>query len=225
MPTSGVVTFALDQGDLLEEAYERCGLELKTGYDLKTARRSLDILSLEWGNRGLNYWLVDQQTIPLVAGTATYALPADTIDVLDAVIRTGTGASQSDILIERTSFTNYLQIPNKLTGGRPLQYTVSRTEPPSIIAWPVPDSTTPYSLVFYRMRRMQDTGSSMAYSADIASRMYPALVAGLAFYIAEKRSPIDKVMYLKQRYEEEFERSSQNDRDRSTLRIVPGGYC
>jgi hypothetical protein len=128
MSTSGASTFNLDLNNIVEEAFERCGLELRTGYDLKTARRSMNLLSMEWANRGINLWTVEQQVIPMVTGQPIYPLPVDTVDILDAVIRTNNGSTsnQIDINISRIAEPTYMSIPNKLTTGRPIQMYVNR---------------------------------------------------------------------------------------------------
>jgi hypothetical protein len=128
MSTSGTSTFNLDLNNIVEEAFERCGLELRTGYDLKTARRSMNLLSMEWANRGINLWTVEQQTIALNTGQAIYPLPVDTVDIMDAVIRTQSGSqyNQIDINISRIAEPTYMSIPNKLATGRPIQMYVNR---------------------------------------------------------------------------------------------------
>ena len=126
MTTSGITSFNLDLSELVEEAFERCGKELRTGYDLRTARRSLNLLTIEWANRGINLWTIEQGEIPMVTGQSTYNLPADTIDLLDTVIRTGTGQNQIDINISRISESTYSTLPNKLAQGRPIQVWINR---------------------------------------------------------------------------------------------------
>lgn len=221
MSTSGTTTFDLDAGELIEEAYERCGLEPRTGYDLKSARRSLNLLAIEWASAGLNLWTVDQQTLNLTAGTATYSLPTDTIDILDAVIRTnaGSAATQSDIVIPRISFSTYSAQTNKLVQGRPIQFLVQRLIAPTVTFWQVPDATTPYQFVYYRMRRMQDI-TSVDNTEDIPFRFLPAIAAGLAYKIAVKKAP-DRVQMLKPMYDAAFQMAADEDRERATFRWVP----
>ena len=149
MTTTGTSTFNLDLNDIVEEAFERCGKELRTGYDLRTARRSLNLLTIEWSNRGINLWTIEEGSIPLIQGDITYDLPADTIDLLDQVVRTGTGQNQIDININRISESTYSTIPNKNTTGRPIQvwinrqsgatYPVTGVKYPQINVWPAPD--------------------------------------------------------------------------------------
>ena len=223
MPTSGTVTFLPDWGDICEEAYERAGLEPKNGYDLRTARRSLNLLFLEWSNCGLNFWLVDQQTLTLSPGVATYDLPGDTIDVLDGAIRTGSGTSQSDIIISRIGFTTYLQVPNKNNQGRPIQYYVSRnTGSVKVTFYNVPDQA--YTFVYYRLRRIQDSGG-MENSPDVPVRFIPAMIAGLAYKIACKRTPDPTLRaQLKQEYEEQMSMAIDADAERAPLLIYPRSY-
>jgi hypothetical protein len=221
MPSSGVKSFELDVSDYIEEAFERCGVEVRTGYDLKTAKRSLNLLLADWANRGLNQWTIQSSTTALVAGTADYTLTADTIDVLSPIVlRSGTGANQSDIQIARISRGDYTNIPNKNTSGRPVQVFIDRQVSPTIKIWPVPDTT--YTLVYDRLVRLDDAA---AYNDElqVPFRFYPCLAAGLAYYLALKRAP-DRVQLLKAVYEEEFDRAATEDRDRASLIIAPGRY-
>ena len=221
MSTSGTTTFNLDAGELIEEAFERCGLEPRVGYDLKSARRSLNLLALEWASAGLNLWTVDQQTLSLVAGTATYSLPVDTIDVLDAVLRTNAGnaALQSDIVMSRVSFSTYSAQTNKLLQDRPIQFLVMRTATPTVTFWPIPDAAQSYQFVYYRMRRMQDI-TSVDNTEDIPFRFLPAIAAGLAYKIAVKKAP-DRVQLLKPLYDQAFALAADEDRERASFRLVP----
>ena len=217
MATSGSTDFELDVADYIEEAFERCGQEVRTGYDLKTAKRSLNLLFADWANRGLNRWTIEQTTITLSAGTLEYTLDADTIDILSAVIRTGSGINQSDTQISRISRDVYLNIPNKNTQGRPNQWYVDRQIVPKIRLYPTPDTT--YSLVFDRLTRIEDA-DTFGNTADVPFRFFPCLSAGLAYYIALKRAP-DIVPLLKQLYEEEFNRAAFEDVDRANLSLTP----
>jgi|TARA_R100000329_G_scaffold60355_1_gene54030 hypothetical protein len=217
MATSGSTDFELDVADYIEEAFERCGQEVRTGYDLKTAKRSLNLLFADWANRGLNRWTIVQTTTTLSAGTLEYTLDADTIDILSAVIRTGTGINQSDTQISRISRDVYLNIPNKNTQGRPNQWYVDRQIIPKIRLYPTPDTT--YTLVFDRLTRIEDA-DTFVNTADVPFRFYPCLSAGLAYYIALKRAP-DRVPLLKQLYEEEFNRAAFEDVDRANLSLTP----
>ena len=223
MATSGTATFNLEFDDLIEEAYERCGLESRTGYDMKTARRSLNLLFAEWANRGLNLWTIVQDSLVMVPGQAQYNLPADTVNVLSAVIRTGSGQTQQDITIDRISQNEYLHQPNKLVPGRPAQYYVQRTAVPVLFVYPAPDTTQAYTFQYYTMRRIQDVGTYIN-TADIVFRFLPCLVAGLAYYLALKKVP-ERVPLLKQIYEEEFARAAMEDRDTASVYLTPSmGY-
>jgi len=212
MALSGSNDFELDVADYVEEAFERCGLEVRTGYDLKTATRSLNLMLADWANRGLNRWTMTQTSTTLTAGTANYNLGIDTIDILSAVIRTGTGTNQSDISLSRLSRDGYLSITNKNTTGKPTQFYVDRQINPIVKLWPTPDSVD-------RLVRMDDADSS-TNTLDVPFRFYPCLAAGLAYYIALKKAP-QRVQILKAVYEEEFERAASEDRDRATLSLTP----
>ena len=188
MATSNSTAFNMEFTEIAEEAFERAGREMRSGYDLKTARRSMNLLTIEWQNRGINMWTIDEGTINLVKGQTTpYDLPADTIDLLEHQIRTGSGnaATQTDLSISRISVSTYASIPNKLTQGRPIQLYIERLrDNPKVNVWPLPD-TNDYVLYYWRMRRIQDAGSGVE-TADMNFRFFPCLVAGLAYYIAMK---------------------------------------
>jgi hypothetical protein len=219
MTTSGVANFDLQFDDLIAEAYERCGIEVRAGYDMKTALRSLNLIFAEWANRGLNLWTIEQRTVTLVAGTNSYSLPDDTVNALSAVIRTGSGSTQQDITIDRISRAEYLHIPNKNTQSRPAQYYVQRSVPTTLYLYPAPDSTTTYTFVYYAVRRIDNAGTYIN-TADIVFRFLPALVAALAYYLALKRAP-ERVQMLKQYYEEEFARAAMEDRDTASVFLIP----
>lgn len=234
MATSGTTAFNLDLTELVEEAFERCGAELRTGYDLKTARRSLNLLFADWANRGVNLWTVEQGSITLVTGTATYNLPADTVDLLEHAIRTGAGvaSTQADLNITRISVSTYATIPNKLTQARPIQVYINRQSPiPNITVWPVPDASTTYTFVYWRLRRIQDAGNGLN-TQDIPFRLLPCMVAGLAYYIAMKiPEGLARLEMLKASYEEQWMLASGEDREKASVRFVPrnmfigsGGY-
>jgi len=305
MTTSGLTTFNLDLNNLVEEAFERCGAQLRSGYDLRTARRSLNLLSIEWANRGINLWTVEQGQINLVTGQALYAIPNNTIDLLDMVVRknNGSASNQVDINISRISESTYSTIPNKLTTGRPIQVWINRqtamtnavatttlanntgtvsatatsinvassanlpsagfiligTEVisypnivdntltncargqngttaathtngdsvtiqnlPCINVWPTPDAGgAPYTFIYWRMRRIQDAGSGTT-EQDIPFRLLPCMVAGLAFYMAQKLPEGQaRIGFLKQEYEEQWLLASTEDRDKAASRFVP----
>jgi hypothetical protein len=231
MTTSGTTAFNLDLADLVEEAFERCGVEIRTGYELRTARRSLNLLTIEWANRGINLWTVEQGSILLTPGVITYPLPVDTIDLLDHVIRTGTGSSQTDINISRISVSTYATIPNKTATGRPIQvwinrqsgadYPVTGVNPPNINVWPAPDPSQPYTFVYWRLRRIQDIGNG-TNTADIPFRFLPCLVAGLAYYLSLKiPEALPRMDMLKIAYEEQWMMAADEDREKAPLRLAP----
>jgi hypothetical protein len=218
MATSGTQTFKLDASDLIEEAYERCGLELRTGYDAKTARRSLNILMSDWSNRGINLWTVNEATQSLTAGTANYSLDAYTVDVLDAVIR----RDGVDYNMERIGRSEYQNLPKKTTEGRPTQYWVDRQSTPVIYLYPTPENSTD-QLRFYRTERVEDV-NALTNDVDVPSRFIAPLVSGLAYHLAVKKAP-ERAQGLKMIYEEEMARAEAEDRERVSMRIVPSrGY-
>jgi len=223
MATSGTATFNPEIVEIVEEAYERCGLELRSGYDLKTARRSLDIMAAEWSNKGINLWTVEAGTLSLTTGTATYTLPADTIDLLETVIRTGSGSNQQDLSINRISVSTYATIPNKNNQGRPIQIYVDRQATPKVSVWPTPDSSATYTLAYWRLRRIEDAGRAGSNTYDVPSRFIPCLVAGLAYHIATKRPEVglDRVTFLKAAYDEQFTLAADEDRDKSSINFAP----
>ena len=224
MTTSTTTAFDMEFTEIAEEAFERAGREMRSGYDLRTARRSMNLLTIEWQNRGINMWTVDSGTIDLVKGQTTpYDLPADTIDLLEHQIRTGSGntATQSDLTISRISVSTYASIPNKLTQGRPIQLYIERLrDAPKVNVWPIPDSND-YKLYYWRMRRIEDAGSGVQ-TADMNFRFYPCLVAGLAYYIAMKLPEMmDRVPLLKAVYDEQFDLAAGEDREKTSARFVP----
>lgn len=231
MTTTGTSAFNLDVNDLIEEAFERCGQELRTGYDFRTARRSLNLLTIEWANRGINLWTVEQGAIALTQGTITYDLPADTIDLLDHVVRTGSGQNQTDININRISEPTYSTIPNKNAQGRPIQVWINRrsgaTESggvayPQINVWPTPDQNSYYTFVYWRLRRIQDTGTG-ATTQDIPFRFLECMVAGLAYRMSMKLPGVDpqRIIGLKAEYEQQWQLAADEDREKASDRFVP----
>ena len=220
MTTSGTAVSNLDISDLIEESFERCGQELRTGYELKTARRSLNLLTVEWSNRGINLWTIEQGVISLVQGQATYNLPTDTIDLLDMVVRNGTAQNQTDININRISVSTYATIPNKNATGRPIQVWINRQITPQINVWPTPDGNQ-YSFIYWRLRRIQDASGS-TQTMDIPFRFLNCLVAGLAYYLSMKL-PVDpgRRGELKMDYEEQLQMAQDEDREKAPIRLVP----
>jgi hypothetical protein len=214
MALSGSTNFELDVSDYIEEAFERCGLEVRTGYDLKTARRSLNLMLAEWANRGLNQWTIAQRTEAMASGTGEYNLGADVIDILSVVVR----RDGTDYALERVSRDAYLSIPTKSTTGRSSQFFLDRQITPVLKLWPVPDNST--DVVYYdALTRMNDADAAVD-TVEVPFRFYPCLAAGLAYYIAIKRAP-ERIQLLKAVYEEEFERAMTEDRDRASFNVAP----
>ena len=227
MATSGTSTFTLDIVDICEEAFERAGVEMRSGYDLKTARRSLDLMSLEWVNRGLNLWTIEEGTQLLTADVATYSFPAGTIDFLEQMIRTNAGnvSTQADTSLTRISPPAYASIPNKLSTAKPLQIYFQRTTSPQYTLWPVPDNTETYTLVYWRIKRIEDVGTAGTNTYDAPNRWLPALTAGLAYYVAMKKPQAEgRVQGLKAVYEEQFAFAAAEDRVKASFQVIPGGY-
>lgn len=214
MAVSGSTDFELDVADYIEEAFERCGLEVRTGYDLKTAKRSLNLMLAEWANRGLNQWTIKQRTVTMVSGTGNYNLDADVIDILSVVVR----RSSTDYALDRISRDTYLSIPSKSTTGRPNQFFLDRQITPNLKLWPTPDNST--DVVYYDALVRMDDADAYTNTMDIPFRLYPCLAAGLAYYISIKRQP-NRTQMLKAMYEEEFERAMAEDRDRASFNVVP----
>ena len=214
MATSGSTDFELDVFDYIEEAFERCGLEVRTGYDLKTARRSLNLMLAEWANRGLNQWTIVERTQALTDGTAAYSLGTDVIDILSAVVR----RSSTDYALERISRDAYQNIPTKSTEGRPSQFFLDRQITPSLKVWPTPENST--DVIYYNALTRMDDADSATNTLEVPFRFYPCLAAGLAYYISMKRAP-ERIQLLKAVYEEEFERAMTEDRDRASYSVVP----
>tara|TARA_R110002051_G_scaffold307624_1_gene378762 strand:+ start:1073 stop:1771 length:699 start_codon:yes stop_codon:yes gene_type:complete len=228
MATSNTTNFNLEFTEIAEEAWERAGREMRSGYDLRTARRSMNLMTIEWQNRGINMWTIEENTVNLIKGVSEYTLPTDTIDIMEQTLRTGDGnvTTQTDLTLSRISFPTYASIPNKLTQGRPVQLLVERLrDAPTIILWPVPDQGTVlapiYILRYWRMRRIQDAGRGVE-TPDVNFRFLPALVAGLAYYIATKIPDLmPRIEMLKAQYDEQFEIAAGEDREKATLRLVP----
>ena len=220
MATSGTKTFSLSIGDAIEEAFELAGIELRTGYDAETARRSLNIMFADWSNRGVNLWTIEQVTTNITAGTASYTFNSYDLDILTAVIRqTDSSNNQTDLQIERIGRSEYLNIPNKESKGRPTQYFVDRQISPVVNLWPTPDDAATYKLVTYNVQRIDDVSTS-AEDPEIPSRFMPCLTSGLAYYIAMKKNP-ERVGLLKQQYEQDFKLPADEDSPRVSLRLTP----
>jgi hypothetical protein len=217
MATSGTTDFNLSIDDLVEEAFERCGMRPTSGYQLNSARRSLNLLFLDWANRGLNLWTIEQATYTLTQGTKEITLPADTVNVLEAIIRQNSQGTDSDVYIERISREDYLNVPDKASEARPAQFYVQRTNPTKVFFYPAADQT--YTFVYYRIRRIQDSGA-YTNTADINFRFLPCLASGLAYQLSLKFAP-DRTAALKAIYEEDFQRAALEDRDTASVQFVP----
>lgn len=230
--TTDTTDFNLDLNSLVEEAFERCGKELRTGYDMRTARRSINLLTIEWANRGLNLFTIEKVEQVLTYNVADYDIPVDTIDLLDHVIRTGTGTNQTDINITRISVSTYAMIPNKNATGRPIQVWFQRktgatsaasvVQYPQIHVWPKPDNSQTYTFVYWRLRRLQDAGNGVN-GQDIPFRFLPAMVAGLSYYLSMKLVGVDpmRIPMLKADYEQQFQLAADEDREKAAIRFVP----
>jgi hypothetical protein len=214
MTVSGTTVFELNVTEYIEEAFERCGLEVRTGYDMKSAKRSLNIMLAEWANRGLNQWTIQQVSVTVTQGTAAYSLGADTIDILSAVVQ----RDGVDYGISRVSRDDFLNIPDKTSQSRISQFYVDRQITPSLKVWPTPDNSTDV-IIYNRLVRLDDAGAA-ANTLEIPFRFYPALSAGLAYYISLKRAP-QRTQILKAVYEEELERAMAEDRDRASFQVAP----
>ena len=214
MAVSDSTDFELDVAEYIEEAFERCGLEVRTGYDLKSAKRSLNLMLAEWANRGLNQWTITHTTQALTSGTATYNLNTNVIDILSVVVR----RSSTDFAMERISRSTYLGIPTKSTTGRPNQFFLDRQITPVLKIWPTPENSTD-TIIFDALTRMDDA-DTFINTMDMPFRFFPCLAAGLAYYISMKRAP-NRTQMLKAVYEEEFQRAMTEDRDRASFNVVP----
>ena len=223
MAVSGSKNFELEVADYVEEAFERCGLELRTAYDLKTARRSLNLLLAEWANRGLNQWTIQEKTVAMVKDTTTYNVDSSTgtatIDVLDAFVRQTVNSENSDLQMTRRSRSEYSSVPNKSTTGTPLQFFIDKQITPTISVYPTPDASSTYTVHMNVLTRMDDVDAATD-TLQMPFRFYPCLAAGLAYYISIKKSP-EKTGMLKQLYEEEFQRAMESDEDRASVKITP----
>ena len=219
MTTSGSQDFELDVADYIEEAFERCGLEVRIGYDLKTAKRSLNLMLADWANRGLNQWTIKQRSLTLTANDGEYNLSSDVIDVLSVVVR----FSGTDYSLLRLSRDDYITIPTKTSTGRPNQFFLDRQITPNLKVWPIPDSSTSYTIYYDALTRMDDA-DIYTNTMDMPFRFYPCLAAGLAYYLSLKKNP-QRTPLLKSVYEEEFQRAADEDRDRASFNVVPSvGY-
>ena len=219
MTTSGTTTFNLSIDEIIAEAFERCGMQITNGNQLKSARRSLNLMFLEWASRGLNLWTIEEEVLPLTTTSPEWNLPTDTVDILTAVIRDYSQGTVTDISIDRISRAEYLDVPNKATTARPSQYYVQRTIQPKVFLYPAPGAGGPYELRYYRIRRIEDAGN-YTNTPDVDFRFLPCLVAGLAYQLSLKYAA-DRTAGLKQMYEEEFARAASEDRERASCFFLP----
>jgi len=224
MATSGTTAFDLDIDDIIEEAYERCAVRTNSGKDLKSARRSLNIMFSEWSNRGVHLWKVTLNTQALTSGTETYTTPTDTSDVLEAYISSssGTTSSTSDVALTKISRSDYAAKSNKGATGQPSEYYVDRQTTPTITLYQTPDASTYTHLKFYTVKRIEDAGAYTNQS-DVAFRFIPAMVAGLAYYLSMKVNP-QMTQQNKAIYEDELKRALDEDNQRTSVYITPQSY-
>jgi hypothetical protein len=225
MATSGTKTFKLSIADTIEEAYELAGIELRTGYDAETARRSLNIMFADWSNRGVNLWTIDQVSTLLTTGTGSYTLNEYDIDIVSAVVRvTDTSGTSTDLSVERIGRTEYLNIPDKTIQGRPTQIFLDRQTTPVLKVWPTPDNVSTYTIVANTIQRIDDASASNQ-DPQVPSRFIPCMASGLSYYLALKKNP-EKAGMLKQQYEQDFKLAADEDRNRASLNLVParGSY-
>lgn len=224
MASSGTTAFSLDILEIIEEAFEMVGVEVRNGYDIKTARRSLDLLMREWGNRGINFWTIKEATEVVVAGQTSVTLDTDAIDILDVVWRTGSGETQNDRTLSRIGVSEWSNIANKNNEGSPSLFWVNRIVPPVVYLWPVPAEAG--SMTYWKLRMIEDTGA-YTNTMDIPPRFFPAMTAGLAYYLAIKTaSAAERIPFLQQEYERQFELAANEDRERASVHLVPdlSGY-
>jgi len=220
MATSGTKTFKLSIADTIEEAYELAGIELRTGYDAETARRSLNIMFADWSNRGVNLWTIDQISTSLTTGTASYTLNAYDIDIVSAIVKvTDSSGNSTDLSVERIGRTEYLNIPDKTIQGRPTQIFLDRQTTPVLKVWPTPDNVSTYTIVANTIQRIDDASASNQ-DPEVPSRFIPCMASGLSYYLALKKNP-EKAGMLKQQYEQDFQLAAQEDRNRASLHFTP----
>jgi len=225
MATSGSKTFALSIADTIEEAYELAGIELRTGYDAETARRSLNIMFADWSNRGINLWTIEQVSTLLSTGTASYTLNSYDVDIVSAVVKvTDSAGNSTDLGVERIGRTEYLNIPDKTIKGRPTQIFLDRQITPVLNVWPTPDNTNTYRIVANTIQRIDDATASNQ-DPEIPSRFIPCMASGLSYYLALKKNP-EKAGMLKQQYEQDFKLAAEEDRSRASIHLTParGSY-
>ena len=226
MATSGTTAFNLNIDEIIDEGYERCGLSTNSGYDLRSARRSLDLLFAEWGNRGIHLWKVDLHENALVSGQAEYSVSAGVSDVLEAFVSSTAASSNNantqDVSLTKIDRSAYAALPNKLATGQPSQYYVERETTPKIYLYQAPDLNTYTTLKYYVIKRIEDAGI-YTNDADVAYRFLPCMCAGLAYYLAMKKAP-QLVQQNKLIYEDQLKRALDEDGQRTSTYITPQSF-
>ena len=226
MATSGTTAFDLSIEEIIQEAYERCGMVTTSGHSLRSARTSLNLLFAEWANRGIHLWKVSLNENQLVSGQAEYAVDGNVSDVLEAFISTtGAGANTintQDVALSKIDRSAYSALPNKLALGQPSQYYVDRQEIPKIYLYQAPDLSTYTYLKYYVIKRIEDAGA-YTNDADVVFRFLPCMVAGLAYYLAMKNAPT-LVQQNKLIYEDQLKRALDEDGQRASTFITPQSF-
>lgn len=226
MATSGTASFNLNIDEVIDEGYERCGLSTTSGYDLRSARRSLDLLFAEWGNRGIHLWKVALNENALVSGQAEYSVASNVSDVLEAFVSSTTALSNSsdtqDVSLAKMDRSTYAALPNKLATGQPSQYYVERSITPKIYLYQAPDLNTYTTLKYYVIKRIEDAGA-YTNDADVAYRFLPCMCAGLAYYLSMKKAP-QLLQQNKLVYEDELKRALDEDGQRTSTFITPQSF-
>jgi len=226
MATSGTTTFNIDIGEIIDEGYERCGLSTSSGYDLRSARRSLDLLFAEWGNRGIHLWKVALHENALISGQAEYSVSSNVSDVLEAFVSSTAASSDSsstqDVSLTKIDRSTYAALPNKLATGQPSQYYVEREKTPKIYLYQAPDLNTYTTLKYYVIKRIEDAGA-YTNDADVAYRFLPCMCAGLAYYLSMKKAP-ERIQQNKLVYEDELKRALDEDGQRTSTFITPQSF-
>lgn len=224
MATSGTTNFNLTIDEIIEEAYNRCGMRVNSGMDMKRARRNLNLLFSEWGNRGVHLWKVANAEIALVNGTNEYTTPTDCNDVLEAYVSTGSGNGPNiqDVSLTKIDRSAYAGRPDKGTTGQPSEYYVDRQETPIIYLYHTPNAATYTHLKFYYMQKIEDVGSYFN-TPDVVFRFLPCMVSGLAYYVSFEKKP-ELTQGLKMAYEDEMMRALDGDGSRTSLYVAPQTY-
>lgn len=225
MTTSGTTVFNLDIPEMVEESFQRAGLgEVRSGYDMRTARRSLNLLMIEWANKGINLWTVVERSLPLLKGVGTYTLDPEIVDLIEHMVRLPTsGTTQTDYQVDRISVSTYATRSNKIIQSRPTEIYVDRQrDAPEITLWPIPNNDT-YTLIYWYLRRMEDVGS-YTNTMDVPFRFLEPLVCGLAYSLARKKPNIvglDQRQMLKTDYDDAFALAATEDRSKASSKFIP----